>query len=358
MYPERFNHRQVMGMTSRSSTDSPLVSVCVPTYNDAVFLSQSLQSIVNQTYRNLEIIVGDDASNDNTTEIVHRFQDSRIHYHRNSRNLGQFENVNSLVQKATGKYIAIYHSDDVYDPNIVEKEVNFLEAHPEAGAVFTMNWQIDQSGQIIGQSKLLREVSAKVCLSLTDVLPVLLRYKNRLLIGPSFMGRANVFEKVGLFSSAFSIAGDFEMWLRILTAFKIGILDEPLMSYRRGKTQVSYDYQRLRTFEDHFFAIIDRYLETEDLRSCLDPVSITEYTFHRCDDATFRAANFVIQGHTDKARQLLQNPYPWGTLTVPRLQRRKLRVLLLRILLYIALTIGAVRLLSNFLVQFEYGGKL
>jgi glycosyltransferase involved in cell wall biosynthesis len=347
-----------MGMISKTSTDLPLVSVCVPTYNDAAFLSLSLQSIVNQTYRNLEIIVGDDASNDNTAEIVHHFQDSRIHYHCNPKNLGQFKNVNSLVQKATGKYVAIYHSDDVYDSNIVQKEVDFLEAHSEAGAVFTMNWQIDHSGQIIGQSKLLKEVPAKACLSLTDVLPVLLRYKNRLLIGPSFMGRIDVFEKVGLFSSAYNIAGDFEMWLRILTAFKIGILDEPLMSYRRGKTQVSYDYQRLRTVEDHFFAIIDRYLKTAELRSCLDPVSITEYAFHRCDDATFRAANFVIQGHIDEARQLLQSPYPWQALTFPRLQRRKLRVLVLRSLLCIALTIGAIRPLSNFLVQFEYGGKL
>lgn len=345
-------------MTSMASTILPLVSVCVPTYNDAVFLSQSLQSITAQTYTNLEIIIGDDASSDDTFEIIHRFQDSRIRYYRNSKNLGQFENVNALVKRATGKYIAIYHSDDIYDPTIVEKEVDFLEAHPEAGAVFTMNWQIDHSGHIIGQSKLLEEVSDKRCLSLTDVLPVLLRYKNRLLIGPSFMGRAEVFQKVGLFSSAFNIAGDFEMWLRILTIYKIGILDEPLMSYRHGKTQVSYDYQRLRTFEDHFFAIIDHYLEGDDLKSCLDPLSMTEYAFHRCDDITFRAANFVIQGHIDKARQLLQSPYPWQTLTVPRLQRRKLRVLLLRSLLHVALAIGVMRPLSNFLVQFEYGGKL
>jgi glycosyltransferase involved in cell wall biosynthesis len=346
-------------MISKSVTNNPLVSVCIPTYNDAMFLSQSLQSIVNQTYQNLEIIIGDDASTDDTYAVVHRFQDSRISYRKNCNNLGQFDNVNSLVQRATGKYITVYHSDDVYDPSIIEKEVNFLEANLSAGAVFTMNWRIDQSGEIIGKSELLKEVKSGQCLSLSEVLPILLQYKNRLLIGPSFMGRAEVFPAVGLFSSEFSIAGDFEMWLRILTVFKIGILAEPLISYRRGVTQVSYDYQRLRTFEDHFFVIIDQYLQREDLKSSLDPVSLQEYVFHRCDDETFRAANFVIQGNLEQAQQLLsQRAYPWQTFTVPRLQRRKLRVLLLRGLLHISLALGAVRPLSKFLVQFEYGGKL
>ena len=339
----------------------PFVSICMPAYNAGKTIGEALGSVLAQTYRNLEIIVGDDASSDDTSEIVHCFQDPRIQYQRNSRNLGQFENVNCLLQKATGQYIAIYHSDDIYDPNIVEKEVNVLETYPEVGSVFTMNWQIDYSGEIIGQSKLVKEAATKKCLSLTDVLPVLLRYKNHLLIGPSFMGRSEVFQKVGLFSSAFSIAGDFEMWLRILNAFKIYILDEPLMSYRHGKTQVSYGYQNLRTFEDHFFTIIDHYLEIEDLRSCVDPVSITEYAFHRCDDTTFRAANWVIQGYPEKARQLLDYPYPWQTLITDiqyRKLRRKLRVLLLRILLNCGLYLKMLKPLTTLLIWTEYGGHI
>ena len=333
----------------------PLVSVCVPTYNDGEFLAQSLQSIVAQTYHNLEIIVGDDASIDNTTDIVCGFDDSRIRYYRNSKNLGQFENVNHLVQQAKGQYVAVYHSDDVYTPQIIEKQVNFLQAHPEAGAIFAMNWRMNELGEITGQSKLLKEVSTATCLELADVLPVLLQYKNWLLIGPTFMGRSEVFQKVGFFSSNFSIAGDFEMWLRILTTFKIAVLDEPLMYYRQGSTQVSYGYQYLRTFEEHFFTIVDHYLADESLANRLDRTVLTEYTFHRRDDETFRAANYVIQGKVAQAEALLQHPYPWRTFLTSNLWKRKLRVLLLRTLIQVGLTFGMIRSLARVLLWTEYG---
>ncbi|RIK43958.1 MAG: glycosyl transferase family 2, partial [Chloroflexi bacterium] len=125
---------------------APLVSVCVPTYNDAPFLAQSLQSIVQQTYRQLEILIGDDASTDDTAAVVAAFDDPRIRYIRNTANLGQFENVNALIRRATGDYIAIYHSDDVYTPQIVAREAAFLQSHPQVGAVFALDWRIDERG--------------------------------------------------------------------------------------------------------------------------------------------------------------------------------------------------------------------
>src|SRR5512134_2925323 len=97
----------------------PLVSVCVPTYNDGPFLRQCLQSLAAQTYPNLEILVGDDASSDDTPAIVAGASAASkrpICYERNTVNLGQFDNVNALIARARGTYIAVYHSDDVYTP--------------------------------------------------------------------------------------------------------------------------------------------------------------------------------------------------------------------------------------------------
>lgn len=339
-------------------TSGPLVSVCVPTYNDGPFVLASLVSILNQTYTNLEILVGDDASTDNTPEIIRSLQDPRLHYQRNSTNLGQFENVNRLIRCARGEYIAIYHSDDIYEPQIVEKEVDFLETHPEAGAVFALDRWIDQNGRVLGQTRLPRGVRTNTCLGLADVMPLLLRYKNRLLRGPTFMGRVEVFRRVGLFNpSDFDIAGDLEMWLRILTMFKVAILDEPLMRYRIGATQVSSRYNHLRTGEEHFFPVMDRYLSMEGLAGVIDPVSLTEYAFHRCDDETFRAANLVIRGDGAGAWELLKRPYPWRTL-LNGFRRRKIRVLLLRALMRWGLAWGAVRPLAQLLVWTEYGGHL
>jgi len=341
-----------------TKTAGPLVSVCVPTYNDGPFVLASLVSILNQTYTNLEILVGDDASTDNTPELIRSLKDPRIHYQRNSTNVGQFENVNRLIRRARGEYIAIYHSDDLYEPRIVEKEVGFLEAHPEAGAVFALDRWIDHNGRVLGQTRLPEGARTNTCLGLADVMPILLRHKNRLLRGPTFMGRAEVFSRVGLFNpSDFDIAGDLEMWLRILTVFKIAILDEPLMRYRIGATQVSSRYNHLRIGEEPFFPVMDRYLSREGLAGAIDPISLTEYAFHRCDDETFRAANLVIRGDGAGAWELLKRPYPWRTL-LNGFRRRKVRVLLLRVLMRCGLILGAVRPLARLLVWTEYGGRL
>lgn len=336
----------------------PLVSVCVPTYNDGPFVLQSLGSIINQTYSNIEILIGDDASADHTSEIVRSLEDSRIKYHRNETNLGQFENVNRLIQRAKGEYIAIYHSDDIYEPRIVENEVSFLKSHPEVGAVFALDRWIDTHGRVHGETRLPQGVPPHTPLSLSNVLPVLLRNKNCLLRAPTFMGRVEVFRRVGLFNtSEFDTAGDLEMWLRILTEFKIAILDEHLMRYRSGATQVSRRYNYLRTCEEHFFPIMDRYLGMKGVADRLSPVSLREYAFHRCDDETFRAANWLIRGNAAGARALLLRPFPWRTLFT-NFRRRKLRVLLLRTLMRTCLTIGAERPLVAFLKWSEYGGRI
>lgn len=340
----------------------PLVSVCVPTYNDGPFLRQCLESLAAQSYANLEILVGDDASSDDTPAVVQAVAETSrqpICYVRNERNLGQFENVNALVARARGAYVAVYHSDDVYTPHIVEKEVAFLEAHPHVGAVFALDWRIDDAGQITGRTRLMPDVRPNAPLRLPDVLPSLLRHKNRILRAPTFLGRAALLRTAGPFRSDYDIAGDFEMWLRLLGQRPIAILDEPLMYYRRGASQVSSRYQKLRTFEEHFFVIMDETLARQAAKMPLDRTALTEYAFHRCNDETFRAANLVILGQPQAAAALLKRPYPWRTLTVRTqdIGGRKLRVLLLRAGMKTGLALHATPLLARLLRWSEYGGQ-
>src|SRR5450631_3437681 len=131
------------GMTKPSETPGspqplPLVSIVVPAYNAERFLRPSLDSIVGQSYPEKEILLMDDASTDRTAEIAQSYG-GRIAYHRQPRNRGQFGNVDDGIALARGKYIAVYHSDDLYDPEIVAREVAFLEAHHSAGAVFALD---------------------------------------------------------------------------------------------------------------------------------------------------------------------------------------------------------------------------
>lgn len=340
-------------MINSVAGESPLVSVCVPTYRDARFLAQSLESIVRQTYPNLEILVGDDASPDNTAEVVGSFQDSRIRYLRNPVNLGQFENVNHLVSQCRGEYIAVYHSDDYYDPEIVRKEMTFLEDHSEVGAVFALDQRVDDFGRIIGKMKLMPEIRVNMPLTFSEIFPILLRHRNRVFRTPTFMCRADILRAAGGFSSSYDIAGDLEMWLRINQLAPLAILDEYLMYYRRGSSQVSSSYERLRTHEDHFFVIMDQFMNTLPPGASLDPDVLLEYEYHRRADETLRALNCVRLGRFDEARELLSRPFPWRTFLIPTtdLFRRKLTLAVKRFVVKLTLGFGGERWLAPFLRQ-------
>ena len=122
---------------------SPMVCICIPTYNAAATIRETLTSILAQTYTNLVIHVSDNASTDKTLEIVESMADSRIHIHRHENNIGAEGNFTRCIQLATGKYTAIFHADDLYGADMVAKQVAFLESHPDAGAVFTEAEMID-----------------------------------------------------------------------------------------------------------------------------------------------------------------------------------------------------------------------
>jgi glycosyltransferase involved in cell wall biosynthesis len=331
------------------------VSVCVPTYNDAVFLPHALNSILAQSYSRIEVVVGDNGSTDETPAVVDSFADPRIRYHRNERNLGPLGGMNACIQRSSGDLVAVYHSDDVYDTTIVEEEVAFLAAHPEAGAVFTLDRWIDAAGQVIGETHLPPGVPDTPCLSMEQVFPLLLRHKNRLLRAPTFMARRRVFAEVGLFEpDTYPMAGDLEYWLRVLTRFPVGIIRRHLMSYRQHPSQVSSQYNRLRTTQEEFFAVIDRYLSDPAVAAHADERSLIEYAFHRCDDETTRAANLVIRGDMGQARSLLARPFRWQAM-VGGITRRKARVVLLRWVLRTGIAMGARRPLVSLLRVTERG---
>ncbi len=335
--------------------DDTLVSVCIPTYNDGDHLRESLASILRQTYEHMEILVSDDASQDATPAVVASFNDSRIRYMRNETNLGIFENVNGAVLQARGDLIAIYHSDDVYEPTIVEREAAYLRDNIEVGAVFALDRWIDSEGHVIGQTELPDEIVAGAPISFEEVVRFFLRNQNRLLRCPTFMGRADILAEVGPFDQTFPSLGDVDMWVRLAALRPVAVLGEHLMRYRVGEGQVSARYDRLRTEESHFFCIMDRVL-AESATTWMDSETLGEYAFHRYDDQTFRAANLVILGEPARARDVLkQQRFPWATLRHPR--RRKLRTLLLRTLLRAGITAGAAQPLGKLVRFTEYGRR-
>ena len=134
----------------------PLISVCIPSYNNEEFIAATLESVLNQTYRNFEIIITDDRSTDNTISVAKRFSDPRIRLIENTANLGIGKNWNEALSRAGGKYIKLMGADDLIYPECLERQVAALEAPANQAAVLAVcnTDVINDSGKIVLRRRL------------------------------------------------------------------------------------------------------------------------------------------------------------------------------------------------------------
>ena len=219
----------------------PLVSICVPAYNSAKFIEQTLKSLTSQSYRNLEILVGDNCSTDATGDIVARLQqaDGRIVHVRHQSNLGYVGNLNRLLELSQGGLVAFYHSDDVYEPTIVQREVQVLSANLEVSGVFAKakNFNDDLSAgrqmkQRFLEDPLLKKGEGYVWGGLYSFLPLMLLHGN-FFICPSFMARRECFQRTGPWCDKYQGLEDVSLWLRFLRhELPLAIITDCLINYR------------------------------------------------------------------------------------------------------------------------------
>ncbi len=200
----------------------PKVSVVIPTHNRAELLPLAVRSVLEQTFQDFEIIIVDDASKDNTKEVVQGFKDDRIKFlHRDTcggdavaRNLG--------IAISKGEYIALLDDDDQWAPEKLEQQVNiFLNSLPNVGAVYTGRVNIDGK-----TGEMLDVILAKKKGFLFD------EFLNHFFITTSsVMLRKECFNKVGLFDENIPYNSDFDMWIRVSKDFQFGCIEEPLTRY-------------------------------------------------------------------------------------------------------------------------------
>jgi glycosyltransferase involved in cell wall biosynthesis len=302
-------------------TRNPLISVLVPVFNGDQYVGESLASVLGQTYTNLEVIVLDDASTDGTRAIVEEFDDQRLRYHRNERNLGQFGNLNVGLGLARGELVAIQHADDVYLPEILEKECQVLGKHNDVGAAFSLDVFIGPDGREFGRAQPPPELVDRT-LDFRTVLNGVLRYGNVFIRGGTSLVRRVVYEQVGNFTSAYGLRGDIHMWLRIAQRGPIAILDEYLTCYRWGHEHLSGRYGHLRTEPEFHYALMDERLANGD-RELVKPEALRAYEGHRAEDLLMITTARYILGHAD-ARATLSRVSPTTILRTRRVQRWRL----------------------------------
>ena len=131
----------------------PLVSVVMPAYNGEKYIGEAIESVLNQTYGNLELIIVEDKSEDNTLCVIQKYEDARIHLYMNSENKGIAYSTNLAIQNSAGKYIALLDDDDIALPKRLEWQVDFMEKHEEVDILGGRSAMIDEKGAFIRYDK-------------------------------------------------------------------------------------------------------------------------------------------------------------------------------------------------------------
>ena len=220
--------------------EQPLVSVCVAVYNAGEFLHETLDSVLNQTYNNIEFLVVDDCSTDNSREVITSWQkkDSRVIPVFLEKNSNVCAAGNAGFERAKGTYVAIIGHDDVWRPDKLEKQVAFLEEHPDTGACFTWGEVIDEKQAIVSDNnRLIYQAMNADNNSAENWLRRMILDKSNWACTPSVCVRKSVLDRVGYYRYGLVQLQDFELWLRILSNSSIYVLQEKLTWYRRFTIQ-------------------------------------------------------------------------------------------------------------------------
>lgn len=277
----------------------PLVTICVPTFRAETTLAESLESILAQSYSNVQVKIFDNASDDRTVEIARRFEarDARVSVLVNASNLGGEGNFTRCLQAAEGEYTGIFHSDDLYSPQMIERQVNVLEEHKELSAVATHAFTIDAEGGELGERFLPFEFRAEALstVGFDRMVKLTFAYGN-FITCPSVMARSQIYrDTIRVWDGArYKTSADLDVWLRLARLGPIGVITEPLMKYRVSQASFSVRETKRRLDPHDLFLVLDALKDDEYARSFLGAREYDGYEFLRFKDLALRSLNTLL----------------------------------------------------------------
>jgi glycosyltransferase involved in cell wall biosynthesis len=239
---------------------APLISVVMGTYNHAPFVAEAINSVLTQDFTDIEFLISDDGSNDQTADIVGAQTDPRVHFEPNAVNRGAALVLNELIGKARGRYIAIINSDDAWLPGKLSEQVEILDKHPNVGATFGRVQFVDRDGQTIAKEALsFGRTFDKKNRSRGEWLRHFFSHGN-CLCHPTVLIRRELYNTVGLYDNRLRQLPDFDMWVRLIKRTDIFISQSNMINFRilPGENTSSDIYNnRVRTLNEHFFIALD-----------------------------------------------------------------------------------------------------
>lgn len=218
----------------------PLISILTPVYNQEKFIGETIESVINQTYQNWEMLVVDDCSTDSSWEVIKKFtqKDERIKIFRNEENIGLIKNWEFLIDQSRGEYIAFLEGDDVFLPENLARKIEILEKFPEVRMVYSNFSVVDDSGKII-----IKNYHDKLKIK---------SYKNEKIDPAGYLYSKRIpfysYSQIMIEKNILSISGyprsldpkekmflpsDWDFNFRVSTKFKVYFIDQILLKYRK-----------------------------------------------------------------------------------------------------------------------------
>jgi hypothetical protein len=277
----------------------PSISVCIPTRNRAESLRSTLAAMQEQTRPYTELIVGDDASDDNTREVVESFRDLRIRYVRHHSNVGIYPNWNGLIGLCSGDYICIYHDHDQYLGTILERSASLLDLHPDMTFVHTAVRLINGTGDLVGVDirpfpAVMPGSNLRMCLANGWHSPVM---------AASAMVRRTAYCRVGFYEpKKYGLGCDKHMWFQLAQEGTVGYVAGPQANIRVRENGAQ---TALFSWDSVFGIIRMRHEEVAELYAS-DPVVRTAAERRVTREKSFRLLMLSLRA------LLLDRPEAWS----------------------------------------------
>jgi glycosyltransferase involved in cell wall biosynthesis len=247
--------------------NNPVVSVLIPSYNHESYIEETIQSILNQTFQDFEIIITDDGSSDKTVDKIKNFSDPRIHLHVFKENQGACKALNNCILNSKGKYITYISSDDVWELNKLEKQLKYLEENPSIHVLFTKAKIIDEnSNPYTNKEHPYYSVFDRENRSRAEWLNFFF-YTGNCICHPSIMIEKTVYDDIGLYNERMANLPDLDMWVRLCLEYDFHILEEKLIKFRvrddennvsgvKPQTKIRSKFEKMHIFH-HYLKIKD-----------------------------------------------------------------------------------------------------
>lgn len=276
------------------------ITVVIPTYNKADFISQTIESILQQTYKNFEIVIIDDCSSDNTEHVVQKYLSDKIRYFKHVINWGPGATFNDGIKKTQTEYVTLIASDDILLPAHLELVINEFKKDKKTETVFSKLQEIDENNNY------LNKIQEPPYIDKYKLLNTLFYIENRI-PSPGIAFKKSLFNKTEMFNPNLILMHDYDLNIRCMMHGEIAVLPEPTVLYRRfsNNSNLSGDnnwYAYCHTSENKI--ILDNYLNLTytdmikifpELESCLEKDIKFKFIAETCKNKQKRLSEWAFE---------------------------------------------------------------